>query len=109
MPILSGWAAPLDLEWHHLEHGLPALSRDVLAAGPWGLFPYGLLNRILIVTGLRHILDSIAWFMLGNYHGVTGDPTAGNIMPGFFPVMMPGRPAAHSTSPALGRPIGKCA
>ncbi len=107
VPILSGFAALplaalLGFEWHHLEHGMHVLSRGVLAAGPWGLFAYGVLNRILIVTGLHHILNSIAWFMLGNYHGVTGDlnrffagdPTAGNFMTGFFPVMMFGLPAA---------------
>jgi PTS system N-acetylglucosamine-specific IIC component len=81
---------------------MDALSRAVLAAGPWGLFGYGVLNRILIVTGLHHVINSIAWFVLGNYHGHTGDlnrffagdPAAGEFMAGFFPVMMFGLPAA---------------
>ena len=81
---------------------MDALSRAVLAAGPWGLFGYGVLNRILIVTGLHHVINSIAWFVLGSYHGHTGDlnrffagdPTAGQFMAGFFPVMMFGLPAA---------------
>ena len=61
-----------------------------------------MLNRVLIVTGLHHILNNIAWFLLGDYNGVTGDlkrffagdPTAGAFMSGFFPVMMFGLPAA---------------
>jgi len=74
----------------------------VLHAGPLGLFAYGVLNRVLIVTGLHHIINNIAWFLLGDYHGVTGDlkrffagdPSAGAFMSGFFPVMMFGLPAA---------------
>jgi PTS system N-acetylglucosamine-specific IIC component len=107
VPIASGLAAlglaaAFGLEWQRLEHGMESLSRAVLAAGPWGLFAYGVLNRILIVTGLHHVINSIAWFVLGNYHGHTGDlnrffagdPTAGAFMSGFFPVMMFGLPAA---------------
>jgi N-acetylglucosamine PTS system EIICBA or EIICB component len=107
VPIVSGLAAlglaaAFGLEWQRLEHGMETLSRAVLAAGPWGLFAYGVLNRILIVTGLHHVINSIAWFVLGNYHGHTGDlnrffagdPTAGVFMAGFFPVMMFGLPAA---------------
>ena len=60
------------------------------------------LNRILIVTGLHHILNNFAWFILGDYHGATGDlhrffagdPSAGAFMSGFFPVMMFGLPGA---------------
>jgi N-acetylglucosamine PTS system EIICBA or EIICB component len=107
VPIVSGLAALglaalFGLEWQRLEQGIDTLSRAVLAAGPWGLFAYGVLNRILIVTGLHHVINSIAWFVLGNYHGHTGDlnrffagdPTAGKFMAGFFPVMMFGLPAA---------------
>ena len=31
-----------------------------------------MLNRVLIVTGLHHILNNMAWFLLGDYNGVTG-------------------------------------
>ncbi len=107
VPILSGvaalvLAAAFGLEWQRIELGMDTLSRAVLAAGPWGLFGYGVLNRILIVTGLHHVINSLAWFVLGNYHGHTGDlnrffagdPSAGEFMAGFFPVMMFGLPAA---------------
>ena len=123
VPILSGvtalvLAAAFGLEWQRLELGMDALSRGVLAAGPWGLFGYGVLNRILIITGLHHVINSIAWFVLGNYHGHTGDlnrffagdPTAGQFMAGFFPVMMFGLPAAclamyHTALPARRRAV----
>ena len=123
VPILSGvvalaLAAAFGLEWQRLELGMDALSRAVLAAGPWGLFGYGVLNRILIVTGLHHVVNSIAWFVLGNYHGHTGDlnrffagdPTAGRFMAGFFPVMMFGLPAAclamyHTALPQRRRAV----
>lgn len=86
----------------YLEAGIDQLSRWVVASGNFGLFAYGFLNRILIVTGLHHIINNIAWFILGDFHGTTGDlkrffagdPTAGAFMAGFFPIMMFGLPAA---------------
>jgi PTS system N-acetylglucosamine-specific IIC component len=88
--------------WPFLEHGMDAASHAIIGAGSVGLFIYGVLNRILIVTGLHHILNNYAWFILGDYHGATGDlnrffagdPSAGAFMSGFFPVMMFGLPAA---------------
>ena len=122
VPIVSGLAGLLlalafGTQWQHLEHGMDVLSYTVLHAGAVGLFAYGVLNRILIVTGLHHIINNVAWFLLGDYHGVTGDlnrffagdPTAGTFMSGFFPVMMFGLPAAclamyHTALPATAPP-----
>ncbi|HXV00212.1 MAG TPA: N-acetylglucosamine-specific PTS transporter subunit IIBC [Caulobacteraceae bacterium] len=97
-----GLAAVFGLGWTRLDAAIDGLSRLIVGAGPLGLFLYGMLNRLLIVTGLHHILNNIAWFIIGDYHGVTGDlnrffagdPTAGSFMAGFFPVMMFGLPAA---------------
>jgi PTS system N-acetylglucosamine-specific IIC component len=94
--FVFGWGFPI------LEGGMNALSRGVIASGEFGLFVYGVLNRVLIVTGLHHILNNVAWFLVGEFNGVTGDlnrfvagdPTAGVFMAGFFPVMMFGLPAA---------------
>jgi PTS system N-acetylglucosamine-specific IIC component len=107
VPIITGfcclgWALVFGLGWPHLTAGLDAASRSVVAAGDAGLFVYGVLNRLLLVTGLHHIVNNIAWFILGDYHGATGDlkrffagdPSAGAFMAGFFPVMMFGLPAA---------------
>jgi PTS system N-acetylglucosamine-specific IIC component len=87
-------------------------SHAVLASGSLGQFVYGVLNRVLIVTGLHHILNNIAWFLLGEYGGVTGDlnrffagdPSAGAFMSGFFPVMMFGLPAACLAMYRAARP-----
>ena len=107
VPIVAGAAGLLGavafgLGFPALEGGIDQLSRWVVAAGPFGLFAYGVLNRLLIVTGLHHILNNIAWFIIGDYNGATGDlkrffagdPTAGAFMAGFFPIMMFGLPAA---------------
>ena len=107
VPIVSGlaglvFAAAFGLGFPWIETGIDALSHWVLGAGPLGLFLYGLLNRLLLITGLHHIINNIAWFLLGDFHGATGDikrffagdPTAGSFMAGFFPVMMFGLPAA---------------
>lgn len=107
VPILTGCigvlvAVVFGTCWPLLASGIDALSHLVTSAGSVGLFLYGFLNRLLIVTGLHHILNNLAWFLLGNYHGVTGDlnrffagdPMAGQFMAGFFPVMMFGLPGA---------------
>jgi N-acetylglucosamine PTS system EIICBA or EIICB component len=78
VPIVAAFAglalaAAFGTQWQHLEHGLDLLSRTVLHAGAFGLFAYGVLNRLLIVTGLHHNINNIAWVLLGDYHGVTGD------------------------------------
>ena len=122
VPIVTGFAALpiailLGVELGHIESGMDSLSRAVLAAGPWGLFIYGVLNRLLIVTGLHNILNSFAWFIVGNYHGVTGDmnrffagdPRAGAFMAGFFPVMMFGLPAACLAMYHTARPERRAA
>jgi PTS system N-acetylglucosamine-specific IIC component len=107
VPIVAGGvglilAVVFGLGFPWLEAGIDQLSRWVVESGNFGLFAYGFLNRILIVTGLHHIINNIAWFIIGDFHGTTGDlkrffagdPTAGAFMAGFFPIMMFGLPAA---------------
>jgi PTS system N-acetylglucosamine-specific IIC component len=107
VPILAGLAGLVlafgfGLGYPAVAKGMNALSQAVVQSGSLGLFVYGVLNRVLIVTGLHHILNNLAWFIIGDFHGATGDlnrffkgdPTAGVFMSGFFPVMMFGLPAA---------------
>ena len=107
IPIASGTAgvalaAVIGFGYASINGGMDALSHAVVGAGDVGLFAYGVLNRLLIVTGLHHIINNLAWFILGDFHGTTGDlkrffagdPDAGKFMSGFFPVMMFGLPAA---------------
>ena len=68
---------------------------------------YGFANRMLIPVGLHHVLNSVVWFLVGDFNDASGqlvrgdlnrffagDPTAGVFMTGFFPIMMFGLPAA---------------
>ena len=124
MPIVSGFAGLLlalvfGFGWQMLERGMDAASQAVLGSEEIGLFAYGVLNRMLIVTGLHHIINNLAWFLFGDFNGVTGDlkrffagdPTAGAFMSGFFPVMMFGLPGAclamyQTASPARRAAVG---
>jgi len=124
VPIVSGLAglllaAVLGAAWPFIARGMDGASQAVTGAGYLGLFAYGVLNRILLVTGLHHILNNFAWFILGDYHGATGDlkrffagdPSAGAFMSGFFPVMMFGLPGAclamyHTAKPARRAAVG---
>ena len=95
------------------------VQNDIVGAGV-----YGVANRLLIPFGLHHILNSVPWFVVGSYetrsgqvvHGdiarfLSGDPTAGAFMTGFFPIMMFALPAAalaiyHEASPGRRRVVG---
>ena len=112
VPIVTGFAALVEgliagYVWPHIQNGIHAVGEWAIAAGGIGVFVYGFLNRLLIPLGLHHVLNSMVWFVLGDYtdaagkvvHGdlarfYAGDPTAGGFMAGFFPVMMFGLPAA---------------
>ncbi|MGY1843269.1 PTS transporter subunit EIIC [Modestobacter sp. SYSU DS0875] len=85
---------------------------------------FGLVNRLLLPLGLHHILNSVVWFVVGDYetaagdvvHGdinrfFAGDPSAGTFMTGFFPIMMFALPAAamaiwHEARPEQRKVVG---
>ncbi|WP_353979273.1 N-acetylglucosamine-specific PTS transporter subunit IIBC [Salinicola endophyticus] len=107
IPIVTGLSAVVlgglfGVIWPPIQHAIDQLGQWLIDAGDLGLFVYGVFNRILIVTGLHHVLNSFVWFVFGSYDGATGDlnrffagdPSAGGFMAGFFPVMMFGLPAA---------------
>jgi PTS system N-acetylglucosamine-specific IIC component len=124
VPIAAGFSALLlafviGTSGFAIEQAMDVFSHGVVRLGALGLFIYGALNRLLIVTGLHHILNSLVWFNLGSFHGVTGDlnrfaagdPAAGAFMSGFFPVMMFGLPAAclamyHAARPDRKKEVG---
>ncbi len=110
----------------------PAFDAGLTSIGEWvgnnniiGGFVYGTLNRLLIPLGLHHILNSVPWFILGEFtppgggavingdinRFLAGDPTAGAFMTGFFPIMMFALPAAamaiwHEAKPAAKKAVG---
>ena len=78
VPIAAGGAGLVlafgfGLGWPVVEAGMDGLSRAIIASGEAGLFVYGVLNRLLIVTGLHHILNNVAWFIVGDFNGATGE------------------------------------
>lgn len=124
VPIVSGVAGlalalAVGFGFQSISTGIDTLSVAASRAGAPGLFVFGLLNRLLLVTGLHHILNNVAWFVVGDWHGTTGDlrrffagdPSAGSFMAGFFPVMMFGLPAAclamyHAAAPDRRKAVG---
>jgi len=124
VPIVSGvaglvLAAVFGFGFSLLSQGVDQLSVAITGSGAIGVFVFGLLNRLLLVTGLHHLLNNIVWFVAGDYHGTSGDlrrffagdPSAGIFMAGFFPVMMFGLPAAclamyHSAKPERRKAVG---
>ena len=129
VPIITGFGmllagVVLGFVWPPLQAGIDALGHWLLGAGATGLFFYGVLNRVLIVTGLHHILNSLVWFVFGSFPDplvagkvatgdlnrfFAGDPTAGAFMTGFFPVMMFGLPAACLAMYRAARPENRAA
>ena len=55
--------------WPFVQTGIDWVGHALIGAGGLGLFIYGVLNRILLVTGLHHILNSLVWFVFGSYTG----------------------------------------
>jgi glucose-specific phosphotransferase system IIA component len=89
-----------------LQLGMEKLSAWLLGLGGFGTFLYGIAFRLLVPSGLHHILNNFFWFQLGDYKTVdgqmvygdlpryfAGDPSAGIYMAGLYPIMMFALPA----------------
>jgi N-acetylglucosamine PTS system EIICBA or EIICB component len=112
VPIVTAFVAlvigvAMSFVYKPFDSGLYELSKWVTENEVFGGGVYGTLNRLLIPLGLHHILNSFPWFTLGEYttdsgavvtgdiaRFLSGDPTAGAFMTGFFPIMMFALPAA---------------
>ncbi|WP_194791664.1 N-acetylglucosamine-specific PTS transporter subunit IIBC [Pseudomonas sp. UFMG81] len=112
VPIATGLSAValgllFGLIWPPIQNGINELGQLMLESGSIGAFFFGVLNRLLIITGLHHILNNLVWFVFGSFQGATGgvvtgdlaryfagDPNAGQFMAGMFPMMIFGLPAA---------------
>jgi len=115
--IVVGVLMSLVYSWFNT--GLTNLGEAVDANTVVGGGIFGVVNRLLIPLGLHHILNSVVWFVIGDYNGATGDlnrffegdPTAGTFMTGFFPIMMFALPAAaiaiwHEALPEQRKVVG---
>src|SRR6478672_3491760 len=90
------------------DAGLTGLGKFIGGSGALGAFVYGFANRMLIPLGLHHIPNSYIWFLYGDYQPpeggkivtgeltrfAAGDPSAGLLTSGFYPILMFGLPAA---------------
>ena len=122
VPIITSFsmvfiAVGLGLIWGPVQVILNDFGKWITGLGGIGALIYTIANRLLILFGLHHILNNIAWFQIGTYveaggqvyrgdinRFFAGDPTAGLFMTGFFPIMMFALPAAalaivHSAKP----------
>ncbi len=96
--------------------GLTSVGQFIGGAGALGAFVYGFVNRMLIPLGLHHIVNTYIWFIYGHYNGAngvvtgeltrfaTGDPTAGLLTAGFYPILMFGLPGAALAMIHVARP-----
>ncbi|MGM1021734.1 MAG: PTS transporter subunit EIIC [Bacillota bacterium] len=97
----------LGMIWSPIQDGIAAFGNWIVGFGGIGSMVFMIANRLLIPLGLHHVLNSIAWFQIGDYtnpagkvvHGdltrfFAGDKSAGMFMSGFFPIMMFALPAA---------------
>ncbi|MFD7336542.1 PTS transporter subunit EIIC [Streptomyces violascens] len=124
VPILSAFAGLLigivfGLIWPVLGTGLHNFGEWLVGSGAVGAGIFGVANRGLIAVGMHHLLNSFPWFQAGEYQGksgdiarfLAGDPTAGQFMTGFFPIMMFALPAAclaivHCARPERRKVVG---
>ncbi|QNP72458.1 PTS transporter subunit EIIC [Streptomyces roseirectus] len=124
VPILSAFAGLLigivfGYIWPVLGTGLHNFGEWLVGSGAVGAGIFGVLNRALIPIGMHHLLNSFPWFQAGEYHGksgdiarfLAGDPSAGQFMTGFFPIMMFALPAAclaivHCARPERRKAVG---
>ena len=86
--------------------GLTGIAQFIGGSGAIGAFVYGFVNRMLIPLGLHHIVNTYIWFLYGEFtaNGTTytgeltrfanGDPGAGRLTAGFYPILMFGLPGA---------------
>ncbi|MFB8249677.1 PTS transporter subunit EIIC [Streptomyces sp. NPDC055952] len=124
VPILSAFAGLLigivfGYIWPVLGAGLHNFGEWLVGSGAVGAGIFGVANRALIPVGMHHLLNSFPWLQAGEYEGksgdiarfLAGDPTAGQFMTGFFPIMMFALPAAclaivHCARPERRKVVG---
>ncbi|WP_405980513.1 PTS transporter subunit EIIC [Streptomyces sp. NBC_00158] len=124
VPILSAFAGlfigiVFGLIWPVLGKGIHGFGEWLVGSGAVGAGIFGVANRALIPVGMHHLLNSFPWFQAGEYNGksgdigrfLAGDPSAGQFMTGFFPIMMFALPAAclaivHCARPERRKVVG---
>lgn len=92
--VLLGWI------WPPIQDAIHSFGLFLTESGPFGVGIYGVFNALLLPTGLHHILNSLVWFVFGEFNNAgeivngdlfrffAGDPDAGSFMAGFYPIFM---------------------
>ncbi|MCK1820632.1 PTS transporter subunit EIIC [Streptomyces sp. XM83C] len=122
VPIIMAFVGTLmgvffGLVWEPIGEGISNVGEWITGLGAVGAGLFGLINRALIPIGMHQFVNTVSWFQLGDFknaagemvHGdlnrfFAGDPTAGQFMSGFFPIMMFGLPAAAIAIAHAARP-----
>ncbi|WP_046730541.1 PTS transporter subunit EIIC [Streptomyces humi] len=110
------------LIWEPIGDGISDFGKWITGLGAFGAGLFGLINRALIPVGMHQFVNTVSWFQIGDFkdsagvvvHGdltrfFAGDPTAGQFMSGFFPIMMFGLPAAALAIAHTARPERRAA
>ncbi|MGW2256952.1 PTS transporter subunit EIIC [Streptomyces sp. NPDC001780] len=105
------------LLWQPVGDGLTWCGKQLISLGAWGAGIFGVANRLLLPVGMHQFLNTFFWFQAGSYtkpdgtvvqgdltRFFAGDPSAGQFMSGFFPIMMFGLPAAALAITHCARP-----
>ncbi|MEU2773989.1 PTS transporter subunit EIIC [Streptomyces sp. NPDC007162] len=127
VPIIMAFVGTLmgvffGLIWEPIGNGISDFGKWITGLGAFGAGLFGLINRALIPVGMHQFVNTVSWFQIGDFknsagvvvHGdltrfFAGDPTAGQFMSGFFPIMMFGLPAAALAIAHTARPERRAA
>ncbi|MDH6221172.1 PTS transporter subunit EIIC [Streptomyces pseudovenezuelae] len=112
------------LIWEPIGNVITDFGEWMTGLGAFGAALFGLINRALLPVGMHQFVNTVAWQEIGSFkdpsgavwHGdlprfFHGDPTAGQFMTGFFPIMMFALPAAalaitHTARPERRKAVG---
>ncbi|WP_328910391.1 PTS transporter subunit EIIC [Streptomyces sp. NBC_00234] len=112
------------LVWEPIGDLITNFGEWMTGLGAVGAGVFGVVNRALLPVGMHQFVNTVAWQEIGSFkdsaggmwHGdlprfFHGDPTAGQFMSGFFPIMMFALPAAalaitHCARPERRKAVG---
>ncbi|MER6786038.1 PTS transporter subunit EIIC [Streptomyces sp. NPDC000658] len=129
VPILmafigTGVGVFFGLVWEPIGDVITNFGEWMTGLGAVGAGIFGAVNRALLPVGMHQFVNTVAWQEIGSFkdpsgavwHGdlprfFHGDPTAGQFMTGFFPIMMFALPAAalaitHTARPERRKAVG---
>ncbi|MFD7732721.1 PTS transporter subunit EIIC [Kitasatospora phosalacinea] len=104
--------------WQPIGDGLADFSKWLSDLDAVGSGIFGVANRALLLIGMHQLLNTFVWFQFGDYTNpetgksgtgdigrfLAGDPSAGQFLSGFFPIMMFALPAAAMAIASCAKP-----